>query len=630
MPTVNRDITTNPITLREVTVARTEDLTPALRRIVFTGPELGAFTRDGMDLPAFTSTGFDDSIKLFFPYPGETEPVLPVQKFGTIEIPKDPRPIAKDYTVRAFDPGTGTATGSPELTVDFVKHGVGVATNWAYRCTPGDRMHIAGPPTSSALPDADWLLVVGEDTAIPAISRLLEQLPADARAQVFIEIAVAAHRAPLRELSNVQVTWLPRGGQPAGTTTLLTDAVENMDWWDGHAFAWVGGESGPVKHIRRHLVAERGMDKKDIDFTGYWRKGDVVTLEDDPAIPDPEANPEAWETFHELAELGPAHALRTAADLDLGNLIFHGTTSLDALAEATGAHRRSLGKLLRYLVALEILVETSPGRYALSETGEFLTVDAVLGVLHRDGAAARLELAWRGLTQAVMTGRAVYQDVVGQTYDQLRTEQWYEDTLQDGMEEYARYQAGPLAETEAVKGLDHLVLHGNGAAALACGLVAHHPELRVSILAMPSQADFLRRELASSPSVTALTADQRGRIDVTAGSLFGDLPSSPSGEVPDAVLLIHDLNQLPDADAVHLLRHLAANAGKVLAVEDTFDVSGAVDEHAAENDVLSLAAWGSGYRTDEELAAVFGEAHVTVTATEKFGWDRTVYALVAG
>jgi hypothetical protein len=100
------------------------------------------------------------------------------------------------------------------------------------------------------------------------------------------------------------------------------------------------------------------------------------------------------------------------------------------------------------------------------------------------------------------------------------------------------------------------------------------------------------------------------------------------GEIPDAVLLIHDLNQLPDADAVHRLRHLAAGAGKVLVVEDTFDISGTIDEHAAENDVLSLAAWGSGFRTGTELATVFADAGVTVTVTGRFGWDRTVYTVV--
>ena len=116
---------------------------------------------------------------------------------------------------------------------------------------------------------------------------------------------------------------------------------------------------------------------------------------------------------------------------------------------------------------------------------------------------------------------------------------------------------------------------------------------------------------------------------MVAGSLFGELAGETPGSRPDAVLLIHLLGTLPDVDASHLLAHLADRTGKVLSVEDTFDVTGRIDEHAAENDVLSLAVWGSGYRTDEELAAVFEDAGVTASGKEKFGWDRTIYTLTA-
>ena len=126
-----------------------------------------------------------------------------------------------------------------------------------------------------------------------------------------------------------------------------------------------------------------------------------------------------------------------------------------------------------------------------------------------------------------------------------------------------------------------------------------------------------------------VTAEQRERISVVAGTLFGELPGNAEGDRPDAVLLIHLLGTLPDADASLLLAHLAGRTEKILAVEDTFDVTGSIDEHAAENDVLSLTVWGSGYRTGEELATVFADAGVTVAGSEKFGWDRTIYMLTA-
>src|SRR5690606_33605451 len=119
----------------------------------------------------------------------------------------------------------------------------------------GDRIHFYGPSASHALVHgADWLLVAGDETAIPAIARLLEELPDDAREQVFIEVAEDAHRLELRRLLQVEETWLVRDGAEAGTTGLLLDAVKNSAWWDGRAFAWFAGEHTVVRDLRRHLL----------------------------------------------------------------------------------------------------------------------------------------------------------------------------------------------------------------------------------------------------------------------------------------------------------------------------------------------------------------------------------------
>ncbi|MBQ7804783.1 siderophore-interacting protein [Rhodococcus sp. (in: high G+C Gram-positive bacteria)] len=272
MPRNTRPTTAYSVTLRELEVRRVTDVTPGMRRVTLTGAQLDTFTNaDGFAEPAFVSTGFDDDLRLLFAYPGETDPVLPVIVDGTVTFAAGRRPLARAYTVRRYDPRTS------ELDVDFVVHGGGVATTWARDAGPGDRMHIAGPSVSQGLPeDCEYLLVVGDETAIPAIARLLEELPADARGHVFVEIADSAHIQSVRELPGVSVTWLPREGAEPGTNSLLLDAVSAVEWPDGRVFAWLAGEQATIRSLRRHLIRDRGIAKTDIDFTGYWKRSDTV------------------------------------------------------------------------------------------------------------------------------------------------------------------------------------------------------------------------------------------------------------------------------------------------------------------------------------------------------------------
>ncbi|MDI9902560.1 siderophore-interacting protein [Rhodococcus sp. IEGM 1409] len=272
MPRNTRPTTAYPVTLRELEVRRVTDVTPGMRRVTLTGAQLDTFANAGGHVePAFTSTGFDDDIRLLFAYPGETDPVLPVMVDGSVTFAAGRRPLARAYTVRRYDPRMR------ELDVDFVVHGSGVATTWARDASRGDRMHIAGPSVSQGLPnDCGYLLVVGDETALPAIARLLEELPADASGQVFVEIADVAHIQSVRELPGVSVTWLPREGAEPGATSLLLDAVSAAEWSDIRVFAWLAGEQATIRSLRRYLVRDRGIAKTDIDFTGYWKRGEAV------------------------------------------------------------------------------------------------------------------------------------------------------------------------------------------------------------------------------------------------------------------------------------------------------------------------------------------------------------------
>lgn len=616
MPKTSRRLTVHPPTLREVEVVRTVDLTPGMRRVTLAGAQLREFTSaNGFTQPAFNSSGFDDDIRLVFCYPGQTEPVLPSQKKQGLDLPRDPRPLSKAYTVRRWSPEAG------ELDVDFVKHGIGVGTTWAYRAQTGDRIHFYGPSASRALPhDADWLLVAGDDTAIPAIARLLDELPDEARAQVFIEVAEDAHRLELRALPQVQVTWLVRDGAEAGTTSHLLDAVKYTDWWDGRPFAWVAGERTTVRDLRRHLVETRGARKEDLEFTGYWRRGEVIALETDGAVPDPAKSKTPFERLHELTELIRPIAIRTAVELGVPELISRGVTSVVDLAVEADADDRALGKLLRYLHALDLLTEPEPGHYGLTALGEVLTVEFFADALHSTGVLGREALGIYGLTESIRTGRASYASVTGQTFAEVRTDQDYEDRYLERLAEFAPALAVSIAESDLLTGVRHLVIHSGSAAAQASEFVAAHDDLRVTICALPAQADWLRRDLPATIPDEA----QRARVSVVEQSVFEPSPAA------DTVLISRAFKALPDADATHALRRAAENllpGGRVLMIEETFN-PGDPDEHDGEADLLSLTVHGSGLRTEAELHSVITRAALARRATHTAGWGTTVHELV--
>ncbi|MBF9335023.1 siderophore-interacting protein [Microbacterium lacticum] len=255
-----------PVAIRALVVSRVADVTSGMKRITLTGTQLEAFDSPGGDpQPAFASPGFDDDIRLLFPYPGEADPVLPLVEDGRVTFAEGRRPIARAYSVRRYD------SKSRELDIDFVLHGHGVAADWARQAQPGDPIHIAGPGKTQTLPEGrDWFLIAGDDTAIPAIARLLEELPRDARGQVLIDVANIDHRQDLSAPDGIEVSWIPH---VAASRYSLLDAIRDMSWQPGAPFAWLAGEQSEVQRIRRYLVKERGVPKPDIDFTGYWKRG---------------------------------------------------------------------------------------------------------------------------------------------------------------------------------------------------------------------------------------------------------------------------------------------------------------------------------------------------------------------
>ncbi|EHL97879.1 Siderophore-interacting FAD-binding domain protein [Acetobacteraceae bacterium AT-5844] len=246
---------------RLLTVLRVEQPTPGLRRI----------TLGGEALAGFISAAHDDHVKLFFPAPGEVAPRLPtVSAEGTLVPPEGGRPIARDYTPRRF-----TET---ELEIDFVQHGDGPAATWSAQAKPGDLLGVGGPRGSFVVPDDfDWYLLVGDETALPAIARRLAELPASARAIVLAEIPDASEEQPLPSAAEVTLHWVHRGAAEAGDPAPLSAALAALSLPEGEGYAWIAAESDVAKSLRRQLLEARPMDKSAIKAAGYWKRGAIAT-----------------------------------------------------------------------------------------------------------------------------------------------------------------------------------------------------------------------------------------------------------------------------------------------------------------------------------------------------------------
>ena len=240
------------------TVVRTETLSPTLTRVVLGGPELRRFQ---------ASASTDAYVKLTFLLPGVDYPRPLDLARVRAELPPEQWPVVRTYTVRSWDEAAG------ELAIDFVVHGdAGIAGPWAARATVGDELLIAGPGGGYAPnPDADFYLYVGDESALPAIAAALAALPADAVGAAVIEVHDAASESAVSAPPGVAVTWVHAGDRPVGAA--LVEAVQAVDFPAATVDAFVHGEAGFVKELRKVLRVDRGVPRERLSISGYWRIG---------------------------------------------------------------------------------------------------------------------------------------------------------------------------------------------------------------------------------------------------------------------------------------------------------------------------------------------------------------------
>ncbi|RSN86614.1 NADPH-dependent ferric siderophore reductase [Streptomyces sp. WAC 05379] len=267
-----------PFRFFSLQVVRTRRLGPSLVRVSFAGE----------DLRHFFSDGCDQSLSLFLPHPGQTEPQVPVELGdgwwqGWRELPDDVRAVMRSYTLRAL------RRNPDEIDIDFVLHGIepgaatpaGPASRWASRAAAGDRVLLLGPAVADNRAirfrpprDTDLVVVWGDDTAVPAVSAILETLPAGTRARVWLEVHDAGDIQDLATEADIEVTWLVQEGTRAEGSPMALDVVRAAGLPAAeHPYVWIAGESGCVKALRRHFVGERGVDRRRVTFVGYWRQG---------------------------------------------------------------------------------------------------------------------------------------------------------------------------------------------------------------------------------------------------------------------------------------------------------------------------------------------------------------------
>lgn len=242
---------------QEASVVSARNVTPMMRRVTLKVANAAAFSEGGLH------------VRLLIP-PAGRAPVWPTaHRDGRIRWPEgEDALVVRAYTIRALDPAADT------VDIDFVLHvgGVTPAATWSCEARPGARIGLLGPG-GGGLPDAPRLLIAGDETALPAIARMAERVPAGQEARVFIEVAGPEERQPIPTAAGIELVWLYRNGASAGSAGLieaaLRDALDGED--DGEVYIWVACGQTEAKAIRKFLRNDKRRDRSRCTVAAYWR-----------------------------------------------------------------------------------------------------------------------------------------------------------------------------------------------------------------------------------------------------------------------------------------------------------------------------------------------------------------------
>lgn len=622
MQRTSRQSTVYPISVRGLTVLRVQEISPAMRRIVLGGEGLQEHQRNGVTVPAFRSEGFDDDVKIIVPDPATGLcPVPEPQPGGTVAWTEESVAQARTYTIRRFDAEAG------EVSVDFVIHGTGLASSWAQRAQPGDTVYVAGPKASASLPDhTDWLLLAADETALPAVARCLESLPAGHRVKVFAEVAEPAHRFPLPSAAAVDLTWLSRSQGES-----LAEAVMDFDWWEGEPFVWVAGETLAIKPLRRWLKTERGVPRENTDISGYWRHREVAAVEGDPQTVDLAASgPSPEAALHELTEITPALAVRSAVSCGLFAALDEGAVSVAELSEAVAVPPEPLLRWLRLLASLEAVVLDSPegspqgasgrssqeGRASASESalpgqaplgaqstvrlgalGELLSDPESRHARALDRAATLRELSLAGLPEAARTGGPVPVATGGRNWEQLIQE---DSALREQHQQWVQEEAWFTAPAVP------------GALGLTEGEAVHFRGPGASVFAEQALGRLPGLVVTHDEDYGAPLEDPTGTGTSTAGS-----EAASAG----TVVLLDPFGTLPPDRSREVLSGWVGACSRLVALSALVDEQ-SPDPYDLEEDLRRLCLTGGTVPTRMALSGLAADAGTMVRGIQPVGWGQ--------
>ncbi len=235
-------------------------LTPRMLRVVLGGPGLSDFQAG-----QFT----DHYVKLQIPPPGSSYSAPFDLEEVRARLPSEQWPQTRTYTVQNWD------AERQRLSIDFVIHGdTGVAGPWAAAAEPGDKIQLRGNPGGAYAPDpqADWHLMVGDASVLPAISASLARVPAGIPVHVLVEVDGPEEERELRSPGELQLTWIHGDAADPEPSGRLRRAVSQLDFPRGRVHCFVHGEASAVRAIRLHLLADRGLPREAMSISGYWKR----------------------------------------------------------------------------------------------------------------------------------------------------------------------------------------------------------------------------------------------------------------------------------------------------------------------------------------------------------------------